>query len=176
MTISSIPSSLATQLTPNQTTSSTATTGSQAAPKYTPAEVVENFAAQVESNAITEILGGGSDSGSTGLAGLLSGPLSSGSTGDLASLIAEGAGTTGSTMGSTTGLASLLGGSGTSTSATDLASLLGGSNASTSTSDLTSLASIASSYDLARSAAALGVNPFDQSATQAAGSTVDATA
>ena len=156
MTISSIPSSLAAQLTPAGTATTTATTGSQAAPKFTPAEVVENFAAQVESNAITEILGGGSDSGSTGLAGLLSGPLSSGSTGDLASLLAEEAGTT--------------------SSSTGLASLLGGSGASTSTSDLTSLASIASSYDLARSAAALGVNPFDESATQAAGSTVDATA
>ena len=156
MTISSIPSSLAAQLTPARTATTTARTGSQAARKFTPAEVVENFAAQVESNAITEILGGGSDSGSTGLAGLLSGPLSSGSTGDLASLLAEEAGTT--------------------SSSTGLASLLGGSGASTSTSDLTSLASIASSYDLARSAAALGVNPFDESATQAAGSTVDATA
>jgi hypothetical protein len=126
VTISSIPS--------------TTVPATQAAPKYTPAEVVENFVASVESSAITEILGGGTDSGASGLAGLLAG-----SSGD----------------GSTSGLAALL----------------GGPNASTTVSDPTGLASIASTYDLARSAAALGVNPFDQPASPAAvGSTVDASA
>jgi hypothetical protein len=160
MTISSIPPSLAAQLAP--TTNDTTTTATQAAPttpaapKYTPAEVVENFVASVESNAITEILGGGTDSGASGLAGLLGGATGAGSTPDLASL---------------------LGGSTGDGSTSELASLLGGPNASTSVSDPTGLASIASAYDLARSSAALGVNPFDQSATQAAvGSTVDASA
>jgi hypothetical protein len=132
MTISSIP--------PTTTTPAPAALATQAAPKYTPAEVVENFVASVESSAITEILGGGTDSGASGLAGLLGGSTDGGST-------------------------------------SDLASLLGGPNASTSVSDPTGLASIASAYDLARSAAALGVNPFDQSAAQTAvGSTVDASA
>jgi hypothetical protein len=138
MTISSIPP---TTTTPAPTTMPTpAPQAAPAAPKYTPAEVVENFVASVESNAITEILGGGTDSGASGLAGLLGGSTGGGST-------------------------------------SDLASLLGGPNASTSVSDPTGLASIASAYDFARSAAALGVNPFDQSAAHTAvGSTVDASA
>jgi hypothetical protein len=132
VTISSIPS--------------TTVPATQAAPKYTPAEVVENFVASVESSAITEILGGGTDSGASGASGA-------------------------------SGLAGLLAGSSGDGSTSGLAALAGGPNASTTVSDPTGLASIASAYDLARSAAALGVNPFDQPASPAAvGSTVDASA
>jgi hypothetical protein len=105
MTISSIPSSLAALLAsvePSVPASNSATTTSAAgagatAPKFTPAEDVENFVAQVESQTITELLGGGGDATSGdatssigGLASLLGGSTASSSTspstGDLGSL------------------------------------------------------------------------------------------
>jgi hypothetical protein len=170
MTISSIPPSLAALLAsvrpaaPETTSATTisATGAGATAPKFTPAQDVENFVAQVESQTISELLGGGDASSSAGMS----------NTG----ISNTGMSNTG--MSNTGGLASLLGGASAGGSATDLASLLGGSTASPSSTDLTGLASIASAYDFASRLSSLGTNPFDQSSWDAnsTGSTLDTSA
>jgi hypothetical protein len=91
MTISSIPPSLSALLAsvrPAAPETTSGTTTGATTPKFTPAEDVENFVAQVEANTITELLGGGSDAAATGgLASLLGGASTGGSATDLASVL-----------------------------------------------------------------------------------------
>ena len=172
MTISSIPPSLAALLAsvrpaaPETTSATTisATGAGATAPKFTPAQDVENFVAQVESQTISRAA-------------------------RRRRRLVERRHVEHRHVEHRHvehrhvehrwfGVASRLGADPLTDSTTGLASLLGGSTASPSSTDLTGLASIASAYDFAGRLSSLGTNPFDQSSWDAnsTGSTLDTSA